>query len=152
MADGHGGYRKPSTPAPVSGPGAHSQRTDGAPRMDLPDAKYGEAGDFQAIQSGAPMGGQAAPAGPSGGGGGGMQPPTPLDAPSGDPSQPVTAGADAGAGPGFDALGLPNPTDEKADLQRRYGPYLPLLIRRADEPTASAEFRSQVRYLLSVIQ
>ena len=29
MANGRGGYRQPSNPAPVSGPGALSKRTDG---------------------------------------------------------------------------------------------------------------------------
>lgn len=150
MADGHGGYRRPSNPAPVSGPGKHSRRTDGRPEVhDLPDAKYGEARDFEEIQRGAQMGG-----GPS----------TPVPAPSaqpvqmprglGDatayPGQPVTAGAAAGPGPGMEALGLPA-QDEASDLARRYGELIPLLIRRADDPTASQEFRDQVRYVLSRI-
>ena len=42
MADGHGGYRRPTNPSPVSGPGALSRRTDGQqPTQDLPNAKYG---------------------------------------------------------------------------------------------------------------
>jgi hypothetical protein len=37
MANGHGGPRTPANPAPVSGPGALSKRTDGAqPKMQSP--------------------------------------------------------------------------------------------------------------------
>jgi hypothetical protein len=49
----HGGYRRPTNPAPVSGPGAHSRRTDGQPMVDLPDAQYGENAAFQEAQAGA---------------------------------------------------------------------------------------------------
>ena len=52
-----GGDHPPVNPAAVSGPGALSQRTDGKqPVMALPNAKYGENKDFQAVESGAPMG------------------------------------------------------------------------------------------------
>lgn len=33
MTEGRGGYRRPTNPAPVSGPGELSQRTDGGPPM-----------------------------------------------------------------------------------------------------------------------
>lgn len=147
MADGHGGYRRPSSPAAVSGPGAHSARTDGRPKqMDLPDAKYGEAANFQEIQQGAAMGAPAAST--SGGGGMPMTPPTPLGEPSQSPDQPVTAGADAGAGPGSEALGLPS-GEFTDDIKRRLGPLLPFLIRKADDPHASQALRDQVRYLIA---
>lgn len=48
-----GGYQRPSNPAPVSGPGAMSKRTDGGPVQklrDLPDAQYGEAATFRDLQ------------------------------------------------------------------------------------------------------
>ena len=142
----HGGYRKPSQPAAVSGPGAHSQRTDGRPQqMDLPDAKYGEAAQFQEIQQGAALGASPSPAG-----GGGPAPtlPTPLSDPSASADKPVTAGADAGAGPGSEALGLPS-QEFSADVKRRLGPLLPFLIRKADDPHASDELRQQVRFLIA---
>lgn len=89
MANGqHGGYRQPANPAPVSGPGALSQRTDGGPGAQpvrrLPDADYGENRDFVAQQEGAPLA-QAEPIDPSG--------LTPMGAPSQHPEMPVTAGA-----------------------------------------------------------
>lgn len=147
MADGHGGYRKPSSPAAVSGPGAHSARTDGRPQqMDLPNAKYGEAADFAAVQGGAPL---SAPSTPSGGAPAPMTPPTPLGDPSQDPNQPVTSGANAGAGPDMASLGLPDDGNFSADLKQRLGPLLPFLIRKADDPSASQEIRQQVRFLLA---
>lgn len=145
MADGHGGYRKPSRPAAVSGPGAHSARTDGRPQqMALPDAKYGEAANFQEIQQGASM---AAPQS-SGGSAPQASQPTPIGSPSGMPDTPVTAGADAGAGPGTEALGLPSQTFSE-DLKRRFRPLLPFLVRKADDPYASQELRDQVRFVIA---
>lgn len=109
-----GGYQRPSNPAPVSGPGALSGRTDGGPggkqaMRDLPNAKYGENAEFRADESGAPM--AAAPSLPAPGGAptsppgapdsghpmGG--PPPPLSSGTLNPNEPVTAGAPAGPGP-----------------------------------------------------
>lgn len=93
---GVGGYQAPAKPAPVSGPGELSQRTDGAPGQpvrDLPDAKYGEGKAFRSQEQGAPM--AQAPALPT---------VTPLDAPSERPGEPVTAGAPLGPGAGPEAL------------------------------------------------
>ena len=144
----HGGYRRPSNPAAVSGPGAHSARTDGRPQMmDLPDSKYGEAADFQQIQQGAAMGQPTPP--PGGGGAMPMTPPTPLGDPTQDPNQPVTSGANAGAGPDMASLGLPDDGNFSADLKRRLGPLLPYLIRKADDPNASQSLRDQVRFLIA---
>lgn len=143
----HGGYRQPSNPAPVSGPGRLSQRTDGGPIRDLPDAGYGEAKEFRELQ-------QAAGVSASGGASGAspqVQLPAGFDAGTEFPDQPVTAGANAGPGPGQEVLGLAAEGDEVEDLRRRYGPYLGLLIRKADHPSASQEFRDQVRYLVSKI-
>ena len=148
MSNGHGGYRAPAHPAAVSGPGAHSARTDGRPQqMDLPNAKYGEAAQFADIQQGASM---AAPQPASGGAPVPQSAPTPIGAPTGQPDVPVTAGAAAGAGPGTEALGLPAQglTD---DLKRRFKPLLPFLIRKADDPYASQEQRDQVRWLIANI-
>ena len=113
----------------------------------LPDAKYGEATDFAQIQQGSPLSPSAGAPMPSAGG---TSPPGIMDD-TAHPNMPVTSGADAGPGPGSDSLGLPNTTDEAADLARRYGGILPLLIRKADDPRSSQQFKDQVRYLISKI-
>lgn len=92
-----GGYRKPANPAPVSGPGALSRRTDGKqPVMNIgAGGNYGDAKDFREIQGGATMQQQAAPR---------PQTPTvpkvtPLFAPTERPDEPITSGMPFGEGP-----------------------------------------------------
>jgi hypothetical protein len=115
----HGGYRKPTNPAPVSGPGAHSKRTDGKPGEPAhqsisaaPDQAYGDMTAQQNAQRTAPMAGAtplppAAPV-PSGQGGGAAQAPAYSGGgfadPSTRPDEPVTHGADAGPGAGPEAM------------------------------------------------
>ena len=104
MAEGHGGYRQPANPAPVSGPGPMSQRTDGGPgdpqpQRWVPTSDYGGATEMQEVQQGAPMAGQ-------------MQA-VPLDAPTQRPDEPITAGAPFGPGPGPREAG-PDPANVPA--------------------------------------
>ena len=113
MAERHGGMRRPQNPAPVSGPGQLSQRTDGGPQQVLSEVSgmaYGENQAMEAIQSAAPLAasGQAtARATRRGGAGrstaaaarGGMSA-TPLFSPTQRPDEPVTAGAPFGPGAG----------------------------------------------------
>ena len=52
-----GGYRKPENPAPSSGPGALSQRTDGGPAQGakyIPGLPYGQGQETYAKQTAAP--------------------------------------------------------------------------------------------------
>jgi hypothetical protein len=125
MANGHGGPRTPAKPAPVSGPGALSKRTDGGPGHPTqvlsaaPDQAYGEKKAQMDAQRLAPMGAATPPpptpqpqSAPQGGGGGAMPQYSgaPLNAPSQRPSEPVTTGVDVGPGADSSALGiLPNP-------------------------------------------
>jgi hypothetical protein len=147
----HGGYRKPANPAPVSGPGAMSRRTDGKqPAMRLPDAAYGEQSTFQAAQQGAPMAqvqsGGNVPQGPSQGQGEPVQV-TPFGAPTQNPDEPVTAGAALGPGPGPAAMGLaPDPMVQmdQRDAQR-LAPYLPVWEYWANKPGASDAMKAYVR-------
>lgn len=109
-APGPGGYRAPTSPAPVSGPGQLSQRTDGGPAQqmrDLPDAKYGENAAYQQQQMGAPLAkaeDMPTPSMPMGEGAsrGPISPPGEdrgdFHAPTGRPDEPVTAGAPMGPG------------------------------------------------------
>lgn len=146
MADGHGGYRTPSHPAAVSGPGAHSARTDRGPKQhDITGGSYGDAQEFRAQQSAAPM---SAPPGQPGSTPAPPQMPTSLDAPTTMPDEPVTAGADAGAGPGMVQAGIADPNAD-ADLKQRLGPALPALMRMADSQYATNDFKAQVRQLIA---
>ena len=111
MANGQGGMRRPQNPAPVSGPGQLSQRTDGGPQQVLSDVSglaYGENQGMEDLQSAAPMsasGQTTARATRRGGAGRAAQGAagmgaTPLFAPTQRPDEPVTAGAPFGPGPG----------------------------------------------------
>jgi hypothetical protein len=143
---GPGGYRVPANPAPVSGPGALSQRTDGRqPIMDLPNADYGQNSEFRTQQAGAALPQTAAPTPPPAGApspGPDIPPPAPLSGGSILPDQPVTAGADAGAGPGLSDLNLPDAT------QRQYETALDMVKTLAASPNASPA----LQYLAGAIQ
>jgi hypothetical protein len=106
MANGQGGYRQPSNPAPVSGPGALSKRTDGGavegmtqPPKYMAGLGYGKGGNMEQ-QTGAPIQGNDIPATP--------MPNVSLSQPSMRPEEPITAGIDMGPGPGTEALKIPN--------------------------------------------
>lgn len=104
MAENRGGYRKPENPAPASGPGALSQRTDGGPAQGakyMSGMPYGQ--NTMEQQTAAPMsGGMPTLSMPA------MEMPTPLMAPSTRPNEPVTSGINLGAGVGSEAMRLPN--------------------------------------------
>lgn len=114
MAETRGGYRKPENPAPTSGPGALSQRTDGGPSQGatyIPGMPYGEGRATYDQQTAAPMAGKATP--PP------MELPTPLMAPTSRPSEPITAGINMGAGPGSEVMAdRPSETKTLADTLR----------------------------------
>ena len=108
MAGEWGGKRTPSNPAPVSGPGQLSQRTDGGPQQvqaDMSGMPYGENAEFNTMQSMAPMSASPSARSPRASArqaksmGGGMSA-TPLFAPTQRPDEPVTAGAPFGPGDG----------------------------------------------------
>jgi hypothetical protein len=92
-----GGYRQPENPAPASGPGALSQRTDGGategmsqPEQSYTGFAYGENKSINDQQGEAPL------AGPR------IQPPVALDVPTQFPNEPDSYGANWGEGPGVD--------------------------------------------------
>jgi hypothetical protein len=97
-----GGYRKPENPAPMSGPGALSQRTDGGPTQSakyISGLPYGQGQETYNQQTSAPMAGsniqQPKPQ---------LLEPTPLMAPTQRPDEPVTAGINSGPGPGSEVM------------------------------------------------
>lgn len=142
-----GGYRQPGSPAPVSGPGALSKRTDGGPSQPIrtpSGGAYGERQELDQLQQAAPV--SASPGGDVG---------APqmadlteglvgLDAPTQEPDTPVTAGAALGEGPGAEALGLPNEADQD---MRRLVMYLPVFEHMANQPGSSKAARNMVRRL-----
>jgi hypothetical protein len=101
-----GGYRQPNNPAPVSGPGALSARTDGGategmtqPQQQYTGFGYGENGATNTMQGEAAMAGNPFS----------MAGIVPLNAPTERPDEPITSGINQGEGPGTEAMrGLPN--------------------------------------------
>jgi hypothetical protein len=142
-----GGYQQPGNPAPVSGPGALSKRTDGGPGQPVrapSGGAYGERQELEQLQQAAPV--SASPGGDVG---------APqvadvaadvvgLDAASQMPDVPITAGAATGEGPGLEALGLPNQPDED---MRRLVTWLPVFEHMANQPGSSKAARNLVRQL-----
>jgi hypothetical protein len=150
----HGGYRRPANPAPVSGPGSHSRRTDGKqPVMTgTGNGSYGDEQAMEQIQAGAAMGQAATPQMPSGSPQDGTGAPNPLDSiiglgePSQQPGTPVTDGAAAGPGAGPGALGIPDPNQADAASVAKY---LPAWIQIADDPNTLPGFRAVVRHVIA---
>lgn len=127
-----GGYRAPANPAPVSGPGALSQRTDVQSPMPLPNPAYGEQQEFMALQGAAPM--AMEPTGPM---------PTPLTAPTDRPDEPLTAGSPMGDGPGMEML----TRDQQRKEIEGLGRYLPMMERMAGRVDAPRSFRALVQFI-----
>lgn len=115
-----GGYRKPNNPAPVSGPGSLSQRTDGGPTQPasyISGLPYGQGQETYSNQVAAPMAGNPIPQ---------MEMPTPLMAPTARPNEPITTGVDIGDGAGSEAKPrLPNPSYTIQEVIRNLIPYDP---------------------------
>lgn len=145
---GRGGYQPPSRPAPVSGPGQLSRRTDGGPSQPIrvpTGGSYGDATNLQSLQQAAPLaqspGGDAAP-----GLLGGLPLPqgAGFDQPTQMPDTPVTDGAALGPGADTAALGVTDAQD--ADLQKLIT-YLPVFEAMANVPGSSRSARNLVREL-----
>jgi hypothetical protein len=122
-----------------SGPGPFSKRTDRQGAKQLPNAAYGEQKQFQAEQAGAPMAKAANP----------MADVVPLTEPTRRPDEPVTAGVDAGPGPGREVLGLKTPTDVTLEDLSKLSTYMPLMMEYADSPQSSGTMKAFVKYLRS---
>ena len=122
MANGHGGYRQPTNPSPVSGPGALSRRTDGPLHAPIPGTD---------AQGGAPVGPDPSTL-------------TPVGAPTERPQEPVSAGLPTGPGAGS-PFGAPSGLTQEE--QARLRSYLPVLIFQASQPEASPQLKQYVRKL-----
>jgi hypothetical protein len=97
----------------VSGPGSNSKRTDlnvsKQPQRYMSGGSYGEGQELLSLQQGADMAGLPTPSGtPSVNmNRGSSQPIVNLTAATQRPNEPMTSGADFGAGPGSEILNLP---------------------------------------------
>lgn len=113
-----GGYQAPASPAPASGPGRLSRRTDRGPAQpirQIPGGSYGDRQELTQLQQASPLAQTPSlPSASSGGGGAVPQAPSvmpiPLSAPTTRPDEPITAGAALGPGPGLEALGPVGPS------------------------------------------
>ena len=149
MAEVRGGYRQPSNPAPVSGPGSLSRRTDGQGARYMAGGEYGEGQEMMDLQTAAPMSKTEAPAArPRARAGRQAAPeaamPTPLFAPTERPDEPITAGAPFGPGPGpAEAMQMSKPVNNLEVVTK----YLPVLRQVATYDGAPDRFRALVRYL-----
>jgi hypothetical protein len=128
----------PNNPAPVSGPGALSQRTDGGPAdkqpiRDVPGGAYGEGKEMQEIQAGADMYAQPAPPMPGN-----------LFGASDRPDEPITSGVAMGPGAGPSPRDVEDPYDSDMVFISQY---LPALRKASESPNATNTFKSVVRYL-----
>lgn len=133
-----GGYRKPNNPAPVSGPGALSRRTDGGAGSkqalkEIRTGKYGESKALMEQQQGAPLAGNPAPT-PSVPKVAGLMEPTQR------PQEPVTAGMPFGAGTSLIPM-APNGSNTTTTV----GKYLPMLESMSAMDDVPPAFKAFVR-------
>jgi len=132
--EGRGGYRVPSNPAAVSGPGALSQRTDGGPTQGakyVSGLPYGQGQQTYSNQVAAPMAGNSMGASAMGDSGlVQMEMPTELMAPTTRPNEPVSSGVDIGDGPGSEVMNLPTTKEPISVTMRKIAQF---------DPTGEAE-------------
>lgn len=102
-----GGYRRPENPAPVSGPGSLSRRTDGQGARYMSGGEYGEGQEMMDLQNSAPMSKTETVRPRSARSSSNAIRPmnesesvTPLFSPTSRPNEPITAGAAFGPGAG----------------------------------------------------
>ena len=131
-------------PAAVPMPGPMSNRSDLPPSQGakrLPNPEYGEQQQFLAEQKSAPMAKAENP----------LAGIIPLGAETRRPNEFVTAGVDAGPGPGRDVLGLPTTADTQVQDLTMLSKYLPLMQSFADSPNSTGTMKAFTKYLKSKI-
>jgi hypothetical protein len=155
-----GGYRPTApqnNPMNVSARGGNGQSGNAAQSAKyVSGLPYGEGQALMETQQSAPL--AAAPSIEQSGMPSGLasaaasQPVIPLDAPSQRPGEPVTFGADAGAGAGMEALGLFDADQIANDKYRtEIAMYMPALLRIAAMPTTSPTTRAVIRKLRDAV-
>lgn len=155
-----GGYRPTApqnNPMNVSARGGNGQSGNATQAAKyVPGLPYGEGQALMQTQEAAPL--AAAPSIEQSGMPSGLasaaasQPVIPLNAPSQRPEEPVTFGADAGAGAGMEALGLFDADQIANDKYRaQIATYMPALLRIAAMPTTSPTTRAVIRKLRDAV-
>ena len=143
-----GGYRKPGKPAPVSGPGALSRRTDGRVAEGF---AYGMNKQINEQAAGAPM--AKAPTFNAGSARMGevrsLAPVTPITAETMDVNDPITNGVPVG--PGANSIpGMPSGPTQDPDINM-IRDYYPMLEFWASQPGTSQATKDYVQYLRTII-
>jgi hypothetical protein len=143
-----GGYRKPGNPAPVSGPGALSRRTDGRVAEGF---AYGMNKQINEQAAAAPL--KKATSFNAGSARMGemrsLAPVTPITAETMDPNDPITNGVPVG--PGANSIpGLPSGPTEDPDINM-IRDYYPMLEFWASQPGTSQATKDYVQYLRTII-
>jgi len=141
-----GGYQPnaPQNNMGISATGGAGSK-DGQPNRYISGGKYGEGQALMQQQKSAPM--STGPAIP-------QAAPMSMESllsPSNNPNEPVTAGVDAGPGPGSDIL----PANLSSDTTVRENKviidqYLPMLMQAADLPDAPDSYKRFVGYLMGL--
>jgi hypothetical protein len=143
-----GGYRKPGKPAPVSGPGALSRRTDGRVAEGF---AYGMNKQINEQAAGAPM--AKAPTFNAGSARMGeersLTPVTPVTAETMMVEDPITNGAPIGDGANS-VPNLPLGPSEDPDINM-IRDYYPMLEFWASQPGTSQATKDYVQYLRTII-
>ena len=147
-----GGYRPTApqnNPMKVNARGGNGQSGTQAAKY-VSGLPYGEGKELMQTQESAPL--AAAPSIEQASMPSGLAPAAapiiPLNAPTQRPGEPVTFGADAGAGPDTSVLGLFDADQIANDKYRaQVASYLPALLRIAAMPTTSPTTRAIIRKL-----
>lgn len=124
-----------------------SRRTDGGPGQPIRDPgglAYGDGQELRSVQAAAPMSGQSPQAAALSANGVPLADMSPnLFDPTDAPNEPVTAGMPFGPGSNGSANG-PMP---KGPTQDRLAAALPTMLRMAESPYVSAEFKALAYYV-----
>jgi hypothetical protein len=133
-----------NNPANVSATGGNGQSGQGQAARYIPGMAYGQGQATMQQQKSAPMAAGPRPSAPA-------MPKLPnvmgLTEPTARPDEPITAGIDMGAGPGSEALSMPNQmTNQDPDMEmvRRFFPAMEFW---ASQPGASQATKDYVVYL-----
>lgn len=152
MAENRGGYRPSApqnNPANINSRGGNGQ-SGMQPTRYIPGMGYGKSKELVEQQQGAPMQGNPAPIRPAAVSTMTGPAVTPLTAPTQNPDEVITTGADVGAGPGSNILNLPKEPSYNPDIDM-IRTYLPAMEFWAMQPGTPQSTKDYVTYLRSIV-